>query len=136
MRKKILSAAFAAVILAGVPAQAYVDTFTDGADWKTRMSLREKFMSIVAPMAEFHKYGVPFRRSAEEYIPTIDRVIAANPRLEREDVANIFASAVYLYEPESRPYFDLLEERFLRGDNEFKAVRLIAPRPDQPASAS
>ena len=88
------------------------------------MSLREKFMSIVAPMSAFHRYGVPFRHAAEEYLPKVDRVIAANPGLDDEEVANIFASAVYLYEPESRPYFDGLEGRFLRGDTEFKAVRL------------
>jgi hypothetical protein len=117
-------AAWAALLLTAGTARSYDDAFTTAEDWKTRMSLREKFISIVAPMSEFHRYGVPFRRPAQEYIPALDRVIAANPQLDDEEVANIFASTVYLYEPESRPYFDMLEDRFLRGDTEFKAVRL------------
>ncbi len=90
--------------------------FTTGEDWTTRMTLREKYMSIVAPMSLYNQYGVPFRHAPEQYIPAIDRVMRNNPHLLDKDVANIFASTVYRVEPESRASFDQLEERFLRGE--------------------
>lgn len=90
-------------------AQADSETFTTGKDWVQKMSVREKFLSLFAPTLLFHKYGVPLRRPINEYIPTIDKVLMENPYLEKEDVANIFASTVYAYEPESRQALDSLE---------------------------
>ena len=90
-------------------AQADSETFTTGKDWVQKMSVKEKFISVFAPSLLFHRYGVPLRRPINEYIPTIDKVLMENPYLEKEDVANIFASTVYAYEPESRPALDSLE---------------------------
>ncbi len=84
-------------------------TFTTGKDWRQRMSLKEKFISIFAPSLLFHRYGVPLRRPINDYIQTIDKVLMENPYLEKEDVSNIFASTIYAYEPESRPALDSLE---------------------------
>lgn len=91
---------------------AYADNFTSGKEWTRKMSKGEKFISVYAPMILFHRYGVNFQKSPGEYAETIDKVLLNNPYLEKEDVANIFASTVYAYEPESRPAFRLMELEF------------------------
>ncbi len=95
-----------------LPAQAYNDRFTTGQDWIEKMSAREKFISLFVPMMLFRRYGVTFHRSPEKYISTMDSVLLNNPYLESEDVANIFASAVYAHEPESRPALEAMEREF------------------------
>ncbi len=102
-------------------------TFTTGRDWTEKMSPLEKFMSVAVPMSVLQQYGVRFRHVPIEYIPTIDKVIRNNPNLFDEDVSSVFASAVYMMEPESRPAFEELETRFLRGDFESQPVRLLIP---------
>ncbi|GEM_PF-1680054 len=92
--------------------------FTTGKDWAEKMSVREKFIAVIVPMAVFDSYGVRFGKRPEEYMPLIDRVIGANPRTQEEDVANIFVSTIYLTEPWNRPILDSLESKFLQGDYE------------------
>ena len=60
----------------------------------------------------FAAYGVPFRHTPPEYVKAMDKVLLYNPYLEKEDVANIFASTVYAYEPESRPGFEGMLREF------------------------
>lgn len=116
MKKKtfVVITVFLAVSFLPPAAHSYEETFTTGKQWLKSMTLKEKFMSIILPMALFQKYGVPFKKAPQEYVPLIDRVIAYNPELAKEDVANIFASAVYKHEPESRPAFDSMAREFRR----------------------
>lgn len=95
---------------------AYSESFTTGKDWVQKMSKAEKFISVYAPMILFHRYGINFRKTASEYLDTIDRVLINNPYLEKEDVANIFASTIYAYEPETRRAFQLMEVELARQD--------------------
>lgn len=130
----LLSAVLLFLLMIAPVQAALSPTFTTGEDWQRHMSEREKFMSILVPMSVFHQYGVPFRLSPDKYIGVIDNVISANPQIENEDIANIFASTVYLYEPESRPAFDAMEMNFLRGD--FRADDLhLSLRPDGESAA-
>ena len=99
-----------------VPCYGYSDTFTTGKDWVKKMSKGEKFISVYAPMILLHRYGINFRKTPNEYLESIDRVLINNPYLEKEDVANIFASTVYAYEPESRHAFQLMEVELARQD--------------------
>ncbi len=118
------------LLLAGAEtrAQASSDTFTTGKDWTQKMSKGEKFLSVYAPMILFHRYGVNFRKTPDEYAETIDHVLVENPYLEKEDVANIFASTVYAYEPESRRAFVIMKMEF---DNEYlKPLLLIKKHPN------
>ena len=91
---------------------AYEETFSTGRDWVQRMSKKEKFIAVFAPMILFLRYGVPFQKKPNEYIDVIDQALMVNPYLESEDVANIFASTVYAYEPGSRPAFDAMAREF------------------------
>ena len=95
---------------------AYSESFSTGKDWVQKMSKGEKFISVYAPMILFHRYGINFQKTPDEYVNTMDRVLINNPYLEKEDVANIFASTVYAYEPESRRAFKLMELEFARQD--------------------
>ena len=88
------------------------ESFTTGKEWVEKMSKGEKFISVYAPMILFHRYGINFRKTPQEYINTIDSVLLNNPYLEKEDVSNIFASTIYAYEPESRRAFQILEMQF------------------------
>jgi hypothetical protein len=125
------SLALAAASAGAAPLSPGADTrpavFTSGNDWTERMTPGEKYLSILAPMAVFYQYGVQFRLRPEEYIPKIDRLLEWNPQLHGEDVTNIFASAVYLFEPENRPAFDSMETEFLRGN--FEPLRLTVLPP-------
>ncbi len=96
------------VLCVTVQSQAYVDTFTTGKDWLEKMDEKEKVISLVPPTIFFHNAGVPMRHQPYEYVTTLDRVLLENPYLESEDVANIFASTLYAYEPESRAALDWL----------------------------
>ena len=97
-------------------ARAYSEAFSSGKNWLQKMSRGEKFISIYAPMILFHRYGINFRKSPNEYIEKIDEALINNPYLEKEDVANIFASTVYTYEPETRRAFKLMEMEFAHQD--------------------
>ncbi len=96
------------VLFFAVQSQAYVDTFTTGKDWLEKMDEKEKVISLIPPAMFFHNAGVPMRHQPYEYINTLDQVLLENPYLEKEDVANIFASTLYAYEPESRAALDWL----------------------------
>src|SRR3989338_5111435 len=108
-RSKIILAALM-VWLALWPCPAHADSFVTGKDWVQRMTPREKLMAVLAPMILLHRIGVPIRRSPEHYVVTIDRVVLVNPYLEKEDLANIFASSVYAYEPQTRPYLAAIDK--------------------------
>ncbi len=79
-----------------------MDVFISGREWSQQMTSREKLMSLLPPMALYNKFGVQFQRSVFEYIDALDSELAGNSRLEKEDIANIFASTVYALEPENR----------------------------------
>src|SRR3990167_3897812 len=98
------------------PCLANSESFSTCKDWMQKMSKGEKFISVYAPMILFHRYGINFRKTTNEYLESIDRVLINNPYLEKEDVANIFASTVYAYEPESRHAFQLMEVELARQD--------------------
>ena len=117
-------------LILGVEADsyAYSETFTTGKEWTEKMSKGEKFISVYAPMILFHRYGVNFRKTPNEYAKTIDRVLLENPYLEKEDVANIFASTVYTYEPESRRAFTIMKTEF--EQESLKPTLLIQKRPN------
>jgi hypothetical protein len=101
------------------------ETFSTGKEWVEKMSKGEKFISVYAPMILFYRYGVNFRKTPGEYTETIDKVLLNNPYLEKEDIANIFASTVYAYEPESRPAFRQMAMELSSG--EFSPHLLITP---------
>ena len=125
----LLTAIHILLLTTAVTVQANSEVFTTGKDWTQRMSVKEKFLSIFSPSLLFHKYGVPLRRPIDEYIPTIDKVLLNNPYLEKEDVANIFASTVYAYEPESRPALDSLERTLRqRKTTEEEFTESLLPR--------
>ena len=92
------------------------ETFTTGEDWAKRMTRNEKLMSLLAPTVFLQNYGVPIQRPPQFYAPLIDKAVAYNPKLLNEDIASIFASTVYYFEPQTRPALDELETNFLRGD--------------------
>ena len=98
------------------PALAYNSEFVTGEDWSHRMSPREKFMSLVPPAILFSDYDVHLKLSLPQYIVLIDQVMERNPRLQSEEISNVFASTIYLLEPQNRPALDDMEARFLRGD--------------------
>ena len=104
MIKKILFSLALLGLLAGVsPSRASTDTFKSGSEWTDELSANEKMMALVPPAMLFHSYHIPLRRNLPEYVPLIDRVLLYNPELGKEDIANIFASTLYHYEPETRP---------------------------------
>ncbi len=74
-------------------------------------------MALIVPMNLFHRYGVDFRKTPLEYIPIMDKVLFNYPYIENEEVENIFASIVYVTEPESRAAFRLMQIRFERRMN-------------------
>ncbi len=112
----------------------YSETFTTGKDWTQKMSKGEKFISVYAPMILFHRYGVNFRKTLGEYAETIDRILLENPYLEKEDVANIFASTVYTYELESRREFEIMKNEFANED--LRLTLLIKKHPSSEVSGS
>ncbi len=96
--------------------QAEEKTFVQGKDWRHYMSQREKFMSLIPPALLFSEYDVHLKLSLPQYIQLIDRVVKLNPQLENEEVSSIFASTVYLFEPQNRPALKTMEMNFLRGN--------------------
>lgn len=121
IRKLVLLSLFF-ILAVPAAAEAYetyrAETFSTGKDWVERMTVREKYIALVPPTLLFHRYNIHFRRSLPEYVSLIDRVMAYNPQLATEDVANIFISTVHLYEPELRPAIKMLELQFLQGNYE------------------
>lgn len=73
-------------------------------------------MSLIPPSILFGEYNVHLRLALPQYIQLIDQVILLNPQLEEEEVSSLFASAVYLFEPENRPGLKEMELDYLRGD--------------------
>jgi hypothetical protein len=135
--KRFMAVAGMAVLLAcgaAAPAGAYTQSsFTTGKDWTERMSVEEKLISIVAPMLLFEKFGVQPRLQLDQYVDTIDRVLDFNPQLGGEDVANIFASTLYHYEPENRQALDVMEMelRYRRSDYGDGYSPNVSLRPDR-----
>lgn len=98
------------------------EAFMTGRDWMENLSDREKFMALLPPSLLFEEYDVNLRHSLPEYIVLINRILRYNPQLQEEDVANIFASAIYRFEPESRIALKTMELQFLQGDLEIKPL--------------
>ncbi len=114
MKKKWL-AVLSLVFMMSVNASAVyaaAETFTTGKDWTEHMNEKQKFIAIFAPLILYHRYGVNFREKPEQYVEKIDKVLMDNPYIQNEDIANIFASTVYAYEPENRSAFDAIEREF------------------------
>ena len=114
--KKILFIFMLGMMMAHTAGADTQETFTTGHEWTHQMSLREKFLSLLPPVFVMNAYDVRLRHSIPEYIHWIDAVLSRNPQLENEDVGNIFASTVFLYEPENRQALKTMEEDLLRGD--------------------
>ena len=122
--KRVLGIIFFGIMLCGYAQaeNAKDDVFLTGRDWKKSLSDREKFMALLPPAVLFQEYDVRLRRSLPEYIVLVDLILRYNPQLEEEDVANIFTSTVYRYEPESRVALKTMELQFLQGDLEIKPL--------------
>ena len=104
-------------------------SFVSGKEWVVQMTAKEKMMSLLPPMALYHKFGVKFQKSIFEYIDTMDTELASNPVLQQEDIANIFASTIYAGEPENRQpmdrmgaIFEILKKR--DAENLYPAIPL------------
>lgn len=110
------------ILTTAYPAAALDDQFSSGRDWVERMSPKEKLISLLPPSLMFEEYDVHLRRSLPEYIWLIDHILKRNPQLENEEVGNIFASTVYLVEPENREALKTMEMNFLRGDLDAKPI--------------
>ena len=99
---------------------SYEENFSTGGDWLKRLSTKEKYISLLPPTLLFNEFDIHLRHSLPEYIVLIDNILLRNPQLEIEDVGNIFASTVYLFEPQNREALKKLEMDFLRGEMENK----------------
>ena len=99
-------------------------TFSTGKDWLRRMSPREKYISLLPPSLLFQRYDVRLKLSLPEYIGLIDHILLRNPQLKDEDVSNIFASTIYLFEPQNREALKTMEMGFLSGSFEPSAYQL------------
>ena len=117
MRKTLL-ALLAAGFLWTTGANATGELVT-GDDWMHNMSAREKYMSLVPPTLVFSDYDVHMKLSLPQYIFLIDRIMQRNPGFADEGITNIFASAIYLFEPQNREALRSMEMHFLQGDYNF-----------------
>ena len=104
------------LILTPLQASAYNQDLATGQDWTERMSQKEKFMSLVPPAILFSEYDVHLKLRLPKYIYLIDRIMERNPRLQDEGIASIFASTIYLFEPENRQNLRNMEINFLPGN--------------------
>lgn len=86
------------------------------------MNFREKFMALLPPRLLLEDYDIRLLHSLPEYIQVIDKILKFNPELQEEDVTNIFASAVYRFEPQARVQLKSMEFQFLQGDLEIKPL--------------
>ena len=114
--RKILFIFVLGMLLVGSVRADVQETFTIGREWAHQMSPREKFMSLLPPTYLFSAYDVHLRHSLPNYIHWIDSILQHNPQLEDEDVTNLFASTIFLFEPENRDAIKAMEANFLRGD--------------------
>lgn len=89
-------------------------SFTTGHEWQKKMSPLEKVISIIKPYLTLQRYGVPIKNTPQSYVEKIDRILLYNPQLDDEDVSNILVSAIYTYEPQTRPTLEALETELLR----------------------
>lgn len=123
MRKMIAGLCLLVCGFTGQAAHAdYDEGFNTGKDWVHHMSQREKFMSLLPPTMLFDEYDIHLRHSLPEYIVLLDHILLRNPQLENEEMTNVFASAVYLFEPQNREALKTLEIDLLRGDPEDKTT--------------
>lgn len=105
------------ILLCAAPLHASSEKgFVTGEDWNRRLSVREKYLSLVPPALLFADYDVHLKLSLPQYIFLIDRIMERNPRLADEEVSNIFASTIYLFEPANRAALTRMEMDFLKGD--------------------
>ena len=118
--------AFVLILSLVAPCRADDEEFVTGRDWVRRMSQREKFMSLLPPSLLFSEYDVHLRLGLPQYLLLIDRIMERNPRLENEDISNIFASTIYFFEPQNREALKTMEMNFLKGDLETEPYH--APR--------
>jgi hypothetical protein len=102
------------------------EPFVTGKEWLEEMSPREKFMSLIPPALLFSEYEVDLRLSLPQYIYLVDRALERNPEFEHEDITNIFASTVYVFEPQNRLALKRMETSFLRG--ELDPIPVSVPR--------
>ena len=117
-----------AFILSQTDSVSYALTrdFVTGQDWTERMSEREKYIALTPPAILFSEYDVHMKLGLPQYILLIDKLMERNPRLQDEEVSNIFASTIYLFEPENRGALRTMETDFLRGD--FESSPIMQPR--------
>jgi hypothetical protein len=128
MKKRwaVLFAGLLPVLAGAAELQASEEAFSTGKDWSKHMSEREKYISLVPPTMVFEKYDVRLAHSLPQYIGLIDNILLRNPQLGNEDVGSIFASTIYLAEPQNRPALKAMEMDFLSGNYEAKPYE--APR--------
>lgn len=81
---------------------ATAEPFTTGSDWVKSMSPGEKLISLIAPYMLMENHRIPMKKPITEYVSAVDKVLFAYPHLQSEDIANVFASTVYAYEPQCR----------------------------------
>jgi len=126
MDRFLFRSAFAAILLL-VPVCAHANSttqdFVTGQDWTERMSVREKYMALIPPTMIFSDYDVDLKLSLPQYISLMDQVLHRNPGLENEEVSSLFASTVYLFEPQNRPALRSMELSFLQGDYVSRSTR-------------
>ena len=124
MKKTIFLLIGLMLLCGAVRAATDYETFATGKDWTQHMSPREKFISLLVPTLVFSQYDVHLRHSLPQYIYWINNILGKNPQLESAEVSNIFASTIYLFEPENRLALKNMEMNFLRGDLDSKPLHL------------
>ena len=112
--------AFILILSFAAPCRAEEEEFVTGRDWIKRMSQREKFMSLLPPALLFSEYDVQLRLGLPQYILLIDGIMERNPKLENEEISNIFSSTIYFFEPQNREALKTMEMNFLKGELETK----------------
>ena len=116
--KKVWALLLLLCVAAPASASDLTEDFVTGKDWVHHMSKREKYISLIPPTLLFADYDVELKLSLPHYISLIDQVMDRNPQLETEEVTNIFASTIFLFEPQNRAALRQMELDFLRGDAE------------------
>ncbi len=124
--KRSWVSALAVLAFLAAPALHAEEAFTTGKDWAKRMTVREKYISLLPPTMTLEDYDVHLRLGLPQYITLIDAILLRNPQLEGEDVSNIFVSTVYLVEPQNREKLKALEADFLAGN--YEARPFTSPR--------
>jgi hypothetical protein len=103
MKKRLFAALLCSLLASAPAAQAIPAPYSDysGHQW-LQMTDNEKMHCILASIILLDGFRVPMTQSPQDYMGLIDRILAENPQLMREDILNIFASTVFRYEPPAR----------------------------------